>query len=349
MSAANRGPRPAFNKLADGNWCVPFGRRLVVSQASTGALIAFGAVCAWRDRGPIWGQRHKENEKIQRESAQKPPGGWAALAGTSRGTWKRWQDEAIKRRLLKRRTGIHDRRSEQVQLLRPVAAERKDGEQFARVPVFVLFNPEISRAAKRIYMVLALHRPALPRVVLQIAVSTIEKGTGFDRRQVQRGLRELEVAGAIEAVSGRVGRVRAYRLPERGAVKTSLSCNQQERQETTAPPQQERHKTTAPLSQNYRPPSQETTAPNVAKLPPNSGVSSRSLFQESDSGCAEPASPPPAPDPPKFTREEAEAKLAELRERITGLEGFTFAASAKARCQAELAAWERRLAEMDAA
>ena len=349
MSAGDeRRPRPAFDTLADGAWCVPFGRRLVVSQASTGALIAFGAVCAWRDRGPCWGVRHEDN-KIQRESAQKPPGGWAALAGTSRGTWKRWLDEAIKRRLLKRTDGIHDRRSEQVQLLCPVAAERKDGEQFARVPVFVLFNPEISRAAKRTYMVLALHRPALPRVVLQIAVSTIEKGTGFDRRQVQRGLRELEVAGAIEAVRGRVGRVRAYLLPERGAVKTSRSCNQQERQETTAPPQQERHKTTAPLSQNYRPPSQETTAPNVAKLPPVQESSGVSIMSE-DSCCAEPASPPLALDPPKkFTRGEIEAKLAELRERINGLEGITFAAAARAHCKVELEAWKRRLAELDAA
>ena len=154
--------RPKYEVLVASGWHVRLGQRLLIEQRKswtdrrgyfrtkkthykTGPLVAFAAVLAWRDRGPIWG-RPGPDGRIQREFAQTPPGGWAALAGVSPKTWKGYRDAALQAGLLCESEGAppSERARRNVPLLRPAVDPVEEGEQHARIPVQVMPSRPVS-------------------------------------------------------------------------------------------------------------------------------------------------------------------------------------------------------------
>ena len=195
MSAGEPDPgvarKGALDDLRDDHWVVPIGRRVIEAHSNAydfGALIANAAVCAWRDRSNVWG-KHADDGSFTPMSAQTPPGGWPALAGTTAPTWRKRRDRAIEIGLIERRTGAYDDGRE-VALLCPLVT-REEGEQFARVPAAVLFDPGLSRTAKRVYVALAIFRN--PAGSSRAAVATIGTLAGINDRNVKRGLRDAPV------------------------------------------------------------------------------------------------------------------------------------------------------------
>ena len=221
MSAGKPDPgvarKGALDDLRDDHWVVPIGRRVIEAHSNAydfGALIAYAATCAWRDRGTPW--VHVRAGSNKRLGAQTPPGGWPALAGTTAPTWRKRRDRAIEIGLIARRTGTYDD-GRKVALLCPLVT-REEGEQFARVPAAVLFDPGLSRTAKRTYVALATFRN--PAGSVRAALATIGTLAGLDRRSVKRGLRELERAGALlESGDARAGRARRWIMPEKCKLK----------------------------------------------------------------------------------------------------------------------------------
>ena len=209
--------RTANKQLADSNWAVRIGRSMIDNYCNPddfGALIALAAVLAWRDRGPGW------LLDGERTSAQRPPGGWAPLLGVTRHTWISWRDRAIDLRLLSKSNGEYAGGG-LVPLLRPIEAvqmrehetEAREvpAEQFARIPAAALFDPKLSRTAKRVLVGLCLYRK--PNGLARVAVPTIAKRAGLNERNARLGLRQLERAGAIKA-NGLFAKVRTYKIVE---------------------------------------------------------------------------------------------------------------------------------------
>ena len=176
-----------------------------------GALLAFVAVTTWRFRGPGWGGR---------ASAERPPGGWAPLLGVTRHTWISWRDRAIDHELMSEAQGEYESGAT-VPLLQPIEAvqmrehetEAREvpAEQFARIPAAALFDPKLSRTAKRVLVGLCLYRK--PNGLARVAVPTIAKRAGLNERNARLGLRQLERAGAIKA-NGLFAKVRTYEIVE---------------------------------------------------------------------------------------------------------------------------------------
>ena len=206
--------RTANQQLADSHWAVRIGRDLIekhCNSADFGALVAFAGVLAWRDRGPGWWIDDK------RSDASTPPGGWPRLIGVTPPTWRVWRDRAIAVGLLSEEIG--ERRSgARVKTLRPgkpYRTEEQDQgyeiavEQFARIPCAVLFDATIGRTAKRVLMALALFRSK--KGFACVAVPTIARVAGLHERNAQRGLRQLELAGAVKS-TGLDRRVRTYEV-----------------------------------------------------------------------------------------------------------------------------------------
>ena len=203
--------RQAIDDLKHDHWIVPLGRYVIEDYSTSrdfGAVIAFAAVCAWRDRGPGWGPG--EGEDFKRLSAQTPPGGWPALAGVTAPTWRKRRDRAIEIGLIERRTG-EDADGREIALLEPLV-NVEEGEQFARVPAAILFHKGLSKTGKRVYCALAMHRTGTGWA--RAAKATIGTLAGLDRADVSRGLKELVGAGAlIETGDARTGKVRRWVMP----------------------------------------------------------------------------------------------------------------------------------------
>ncbi len=145
-------------------WIVQIPRRLILLHNSDlGAVIVWAASTAWRDRAV----------------PQRPAGGWARLAGVPPRTWQRWRTLAIE-------LGLIEMRGARIAPL----ARIEPGEQFARVPVSVLFDRKLSRTGKRAYVSLALFRTGLG--YSRASVRTLARASGLDQRNVQKALRELE-------------------------------------------------------------------------------------------------------------------------------------------------------------
>ena len=230
----------ALEDLRKDHWIVPLGRRVIEAHSNAydfGAVIAFAAVGAWRDRGKGWG--HSEGEDFKRESAQTPPGGWPQLAGVAAPTWRRWRDRAIQIGLIERRHGEYANGRE-IALLCP-REKVGEGEQFARVPVAVLFDPGLSRTAKRCYVAVAMYRNKAGSV--SAAVATIGTLAGINDRNVKRGLRELERVGAlIASADARTGSPRRWVMPDKWELNVSATPTERQRHPygTSAPPLPER-------------------------------------------------------------------------------------------------------------
>ena len=120
-----------------------------------------------------------------------PPGGWPALLAVSAQTWRRWLDAAESADLIK----IFNR-GRRDQLLRPLT-RLKDGEQFARVEVAILFHRELSQRARRTFVALSLFRQKSGFV--SASIRKIGDDAGLERRDVQRALRDLEAFGALRS------------------------------------------------------------------------------------------------------------------------------------------------------
>ena len=203
--------RRALDDLRDDHWILPLGRYLIEEHSTAddfGAVIAFAAVCAWRDRGPGWGKADGEN--FTRIYAETPPGGWPALAGVTAPTWRARRDRAIEIGLIERRTG-EDADGREIALLAPLV-NVEEGEQFARVPAAILFHKGLSKTGKRVYCALAMYRTGTGWA--RAAKATIGTLAGLDRADVSRGLKELVGARAlIETGDARTGKVRRWVMP----------------------------------------------------------------------------------------------------------------------------------------
>ena len=185
-------------------WAVTIDRdtltALLTSQ-NFPALLALCAVVSWRDRGRSWGA--EVDGKWVKSSVERPPGGWAAMSGCGFAAWRARLARAVKLGLVEHVTGnVKGRRP--VHLLR--TDYRKGPGQFARLPISVMLDPGLSRRAKRIYAASPSfaapqeERPGESRgLVLQFRPIARAAGYPDDRSRsiVQRGLRELTVAGAV--------------------------------------------------------------------------------------------------------------------------------------------------------
>ncbi len=172
-------PRTAGEILADSSWAVPISRPMVLAYNNPkefGALLAWAAVRAWRDRG-VHG---------------KPPGGWALLAGTTPRNWQRWRTSAIELGLI----AMRGTRINPLSRLEP-------HQQFARVPAEILFDQKLSRAAKRVFIGLSLYRSGFGDS--RAAVVTLAKASSTHSRNVHKVLRELQNHCHITSM-GAVGR-----------------------------------------------------------------------------------------------------------------------------------------------
>ena len=172
-------PRTAGEILADSSWAVPISRPMVLAYNNPkefGALLAWAAVRAWRDRG-VHG---------------KPPGGWALLAGTTPRNWQRWRTSAIELGLI----AMRGTRINPLSRLEP-------HQQLARVPAEILFDQKLSRAAKRVFIGLSLYRSGFGDS--RAAVVTLAKASSTHSRNVHKVLRELQNHCHITSM-GAVGR-----------------------------------------------------------------------------------------------------------------------------------------------
>ena len=207
--------RDAKQQLTDEAWCVSIGRDLIVAHAKSdfGALIVFAGVLVWRERGPPWMIDGEHSD------AQTPPGGWAHMIGAPPSTWHRWRARAIEIGLISECLGNYGSGAT-VDLLRPKQAYRTElqdegyempVEQFARVPVSVLFDPNIGPTAKRALVGIAMYRNKAG--FARVAVPTIAKMAALNVRNTHKGLRLLESAGAIKS-NGRSRQIRTYEICE---------------------------------------------------------------------------------------------------------------------------------------
>ena len=179
----------ASEQLADSHWAVQLGRSLVTNTSiSFGAVVVYAAACAWRDRGPEYGDTDGDGDVI-RNAAAIPPGGWPALVGCTPQTWRRWRRAAVSANLIEI---ISDGPG---QLLSPIV-KREDGEQWARVETAVLFHRELSQRARRVFVAVSLFRQSSG--FASMSIRKIGADAGLERRAVQRGLRELATIGVLK-------------------------------------------------------------------------------------------------------------------------------------------------------
>ena len=258
-----------FRKLCSDSWAVRVPRSIVTDGAITfGAQVVFAAACAWRDRGPGFGDTD-DDEVLTRTAAATPPGGWPALVGVSPHTWRRWRTAAAAMGLIELPTGPHP-------LIRPMA-EVEPGEQFSRVEIAVLFHRKLSQRARRVFVAWSLFRQR--NGLAAVSVGKIGDDSGLPRRAVQRGMRELVTAGVLRLVGVTARGVNRYL-----AIKTAPSGDLDRPQVTIK---------TAPRWQFRPPPGGNSDRPPLAIKTALSGTSSRTF-----SGVgAEPENPPPAPSP----------------------------------------------------
>ena len=198
------------------HWAIRIGRDLIekhCNSADFGALVAYAAVLAWRDRGPGWWLDG------ERTDASTPPGGWAGTVGTTQPTWRAWRGRAIEIGLISEHHGRYESGAS-VPTMRPAkpyrTREHEDrpgcevpDEQFARIPCSVLFDPKIGRTAKRTMVGLALYRNK--EGFARAGVKTIARVASLNERNARHGLRQLERAGVIRS-NGLDRRVRTYEV-----------------------------------------------------------------------------------------------------------------------------------------
>ena len=134
-------------QILDG-WIVQIPRRVILLHSNApefGAMIALAVATAWTDRGV----------------PGRPPGGWARLAGAAPRTWQRWRGLAIALGLVEPMNGGG---------IAPLA-RIEPGEQFARVPLAILFDQKLSRTAKRVFSGCPCTAPASATAARQSGLS----------------------------------------------------------------------------------------------------------------------------------------------------------------------------------
>ncbi len=266
----------AFDKLCSDKWAARLPRGIVTDRSiSFGALLVFAAASAWRDRGKGWGYTHPE-EGLIRTAAEIPPGGWPALVGVDPSTWRKWLAAAVAAGLVNMWT------TGKAPLIRPVT-QIEPGEQFARVEIAVLFHRKLSQRARRVFVALSLFRQRHGSV--SVSIQKISDDAGLGRREVQRALRELELAGVLQPDGETAHGVNRFNITP------TVNC--------ARPPCE----LSPPLGVNCaRPWVGIKPAPGCELSPPYQEPFSetflRNLNQEGSSGvCAESEDPPPAPTP----------------------------------------------------
>ena len=230
MSNITEKNRSAKQQLIDAGWCIGLGRVLVEKhiKSDSGAVLAYLTILAWGDRGPQW------ETDGGCGSAQRPPGGWPDTAGTTAPTWRRWLGRAIEIGLISESRGVHES-GYSVDLLTPIKPYRTElqdqghempVEQFARLPFSVFSDPKISRTAKRVLVGIAMYRG--PTGFARVAVPTIAKMAGLNVRNTHKGLRCLELAGAIKS-TGLSRQIRTYEIIEKRPDRVNVGDTRGER------------------------------------------------------------------------------------------------------------------------
>ena len=253
---ADPSPKTAREILADSDWAVLISRAMVLEFCNPQDFPAFLVYAAAR---ALW----------DRGLRGRAPGGWPELLGMSRRSWYSAKLRAIELGLVK------DVGSGGIEPL--VKHERGEG-QYSRVPTSILFDDNLSRTAKRVFIAQALYRSGLGDS--RAAVVTLARASSTHIRNVHRALRELENHCRIMRM-GAVGRgVQRYNLVGQVIHRTPKSGHpKEEKWATRATPTGEIGQREPPQSGQREPPfhesfknleSQEGRAPlaPVASQPP---------------------------------------------------------------------------------
>lgn len=175
-------------KLLADDWVVQVPRSVVLDNRLGPLLVAIAA-SAWSARGPAW----PVDQDQDRGAAAAPPGGWAAMIQSSRSSWPKWLDAAVRDGLVVETVGTDESGCGHDLLVAKLQIE--PGSQFARLPLAVMFDRSITPTARRAYAALALYRQ--PSGEASASVERLAAITGVNRRHIQRSLRELERHFAI--------------------------------------------------------------------------------------------------------------------------------------------------------
>ena len=289
--------RNAYEQLRDSGWAVRLSRSLIEDHSNPedfGALVVLAAAMAWRDRGRGWGRRNNENE-FMRDSAERPPGGWAALVGVTHPTWRAWRNRAIALDLIRLVVGATDDGHE-VNLITVLRGLVPEGEQFARIPTTVLLNPAISRTAKRAYLAIALYRSGTGWS--SAAIGTIAAVAGIAPRNARIGVRQLEQKMVIVPTG----------CTRRGTQKWVLPSLVEEtcKLKASVPPPKVQTESQRP------PPTVQTESGSPPQVKASVPLSGDSSGIESQEGCATTASDGPTPrNEAKISIESAKALSAD--------------------------------------
>ena len=156
-------PRPPGEILAEADWAVLISRAMVLEFCNPQDFPAFLVYAAAR---ALW----------DRGLRGRAPGGWPELLGMSRRSWYSAKRRAIELGLVK------DVGSAGIEPL--VKHERGEG-QYSRVPTSILFDDNLSRTAKRVFIAQALYRSGLGDS--RAAVATIARASSTHIRNVHKG------------------------------------------------------------------------------------------------------------------------------------------------------------------
>ena len=188
---ADPSPKTAREILADSDWAVLISRAMVLEFCNPQDFPAFLVYAAAR---ALW----------DRGLRGRAPGGWPELLGMSRAK--------LVLRQTPRRSNlglVKDRVPAAAGSSRWCDTSADEG-QYSRVPTSILFDDNLSRTAKRVFIAQALYRSGLGDS--RAAVATLARASSTHIRNVHRALRELENHCRIMRM-GAVGRgVQRYNL-----------------------------------------------------------------------------------------------------------------------------------------
>ena len=185
---ADPSPKTAREILADSDWAVLISRAMVLEFCNPQDFPAFLVYAAAR---ALW----------DRGLRGRAPGGWPELLGMSQRSWYSAKLRAVALGLVRVVPGGG---------IEPLVRYEPGQGQYSRVPTSILFDENLSRTAKRVFIAQALYRSGLGDS--RAAVATLARASSTHIRNVHRALRELENHCRIMRM-GAVGRgVQRYNL-----------------------------------------------------------------------------------------------------------------------------------------
>ena len=193
-------PTPTPREMVAG-WTVRLPRSTILEAHKLGPLIVTVAAMAWRARGPRIDAYNDDGTLDEKRAvATEPDFGWAALAGVTRSSWNRWLAEAVAAGLVEVSPG---------RMIRPLIWV-EEGEQFARLPVEIMLDASLTRAARLCFLGLSLYRMKLGYA--SSSGAHLAEITGLTPRRVYFGLGQLKDRGVIFRVKTSARRVARWML-----------------------------------------------------------------------------------------------------------------------------------------